>query len=42
MALRDTWGFEQGWGRGSHQQDGCAVEDGLQVHKDGRDARQLL
>lgn len=35
-------GFEQGRGRGAHQQDGGAVEDGLQVHQDGRDARQLL
>lgn len=27
---------------GSHQHHGRAVEDGLQVHEDGRDACQLL
>lgn len=29
-------------GPGSHQQDGRALKDGLQVDEDGRDARQLL
>lgn len=27
---------------GSHQHHGCAVKDGLEVHEDGGDARQLL